>query len=121
MTRFWGDNEEAQALAKKTIETHLQSITNKQERINIQDLMKLLWNDFHLFDHYLRLVLRLEELENEGKISIDSNKNLKPLKMTVLEATGLKEIEVWDFYKKKEQVEETKKVMDRYRKINHLE
>ena len=120
MTRFWGDNEEAQSLAKKTIETHLQTITSKQGQINIQDLIKLLWNDFHLFDHYLRLVLRLEELENGGKIIIDSERNLKPIKMTVLDATGLKEVEVWDFYKKQEQIDETKKVMERYKKINYL-
>ena len=120
MTRFWGDNEEARNLAKKTIETHLQTITEDKENINIQDLFKLLWNDFHLFDHYLRLVLRLEELESEAKISIDSKKNLKPIKMTVLEANGLKEIKVWDFYKKKEQAEECKKVMERYKKINYL-
>ena len=118
MTRFWGDNEEARAIAKKTIETHLQTITSQQEHVNIQDLFKLLWNDYHLFDHYLRLVLRLEELESEAKITIDPQKNLKPVKMTVLETSGLKEIEVWDFYKKKEQVDFNKKVIERYKKIN---
>ena len=120
MTRFWGDNEEARKLAKQTIEKHLKTLTETQEHINIQELFKLLWNDYHLFDHYLRLVLRLEELEEEAKISIDSNKNLKPLKMTVLETSGIKEIKVWDFYKKKEQVDLNKKVIERYEKMNQL-
>ncbi len=120
MTRFWGDNEETRSLAKKTIETHLQTITEKQDHINIKELFKLLWNDYHLFDHYLRLVLRLEELEGEAKISIDSKKNLKPMKMTVLETGGLKEIKVWDFYNQKEKVDFNKKVVERYKKTNYL-
>ncbi|MCE7742998.1 MAG: hypothetical protein GOP50_11145 [Candidatus Heimdallarchaeota archaeon] len=120
MTRFWGDNEEARTSAKRTIETHLQTITEKQDHINIQDLFKLLWNDYHLFEHYLRLVLRLEELESEAKITIDSMKNLKPVKMTVLESNGLKEIKVWDFYNKKEKVDINKRIIERYKKINYL-
>ncbi len=120
MTRFWGDNEEARLLAKKTIENHLQKITENQGQVNVKDLFKLLWNDYHLFDHYLRLVLRLEELENEAKISIDSEKNLKPVKMTVLETEGLKEIKVWDFYNKKDQVDRNKQIIERYKKINFL-
>lgn len=120
MTRFWGDNEEARNLAKKTIEIHLQSITSIKGQVNICDLIKLLWNDYHLFEHYLRLVLRLQELETEAKISIDSEKNLKPVKMTILDNTGLKEINVWDFYNKKEQTDMNKKVIERYKKINYL-
>ena len=119
MTRFWGDNEEARDLAKKTIEKHLQSITSNQDEINIKDLVKLLWNDYHLFEHYLRLILRLEELENEAKIIIDSEKNLKPAKMTVLEPSGIKEINVWDFYHKKEQAETNKRVIEQYNKLHY--
>ena len=112
MTRFWGDNDEAKDLAKKTIENHLRTITHTQREINIKELVKILWNDYHLFDHYLRLILRLEELEDEAKIIIDPEKNLKPAKMTILSVNGLKEIDVWEFYQKKEQVDLNKRVIE---------
>ncbi len=120
MASFWGFSRESKDIAKQTIEKHLQHITTKKGQITVEELIKLLWNDYHLFEHYLKLNLRLEELEDEAKIIIDSEKNLRPTKMTVIESGEIREIDVWDFYQKKEQAETNKKIIERYKNINYL-
>jgi hypothetical protein len=120
MSSFWGYTKESKDAAKKTIEQHLHSITTKKGQITVEELIKLLWNDYHLFEHYLKINIRLEELEDEAKIVIDSEKNLRPAKMTILEAGQIKEINVWDFYHKKEQADVNKKIIERYKNINYL-
>ena len=120
MSHFWGYSRESKDIAKKTIEKHLKQITTEEGQITVDRLINLLWNDYHLFEHYLKLNIRLEELEEEAKIIIDEEKNLRPAKMTILEAGKLKEVNVWDFYHKKEQAETNKKIIERYKKINYL-
>ena len=117
---LWGDTSETRILAKKNLEKNLERILEEQEVININELYKELWHAHHLLSHFLQIYLLVKELEEEGKIIIDENNNIKRAKISYLDYDEIKEIHVWDIHNQREETEKKKKIMEKYAIINYL-
>jgi hypothetical protein len=117
---LWGDTSETRLLAKKNLEKNLEKILKEKEEVNINELYKELWHEHHLLSHFLQIYLLVKELEEEGKIIIDEDNNIRRTKICYLDYDEIKEIHVWDIHHQREETEKKKKIMEKYAIINYL-
>ena len=118
--KLWGDTRETQELAKKNLERQLEKLLLERGSVNFTDLYDEFWHDHHLLNHYLQIFLKIKELEEEGKVIIDEEKNISLARVSFLDEYGLKEVTIWDLEHKKEYIEEKRKIIERYQRINYL-
>ena len=117
---LWGDTSETRVLAKRNLEKNLERLLKERGEININELYKELWHAHHLLSHFLQIYLLVKELEEEGKIIIDENNNIKRAKISYLDYNEIKEINVWDIHNQREETEKKKKIIEKYAIINYL-
>ena len=120
ITKFWGDTKETAELAKKNLERQLERILLERGSVNFTNLYEEFWHGHHLLNHYLQIFLKIKELEEEGKVIIDNEKNISLAKVSFLDEYGLKEVTIWDLEHKKEDIKEKKEIIERYQRINYL-
>jgi hypothetical protein len=117
---LWGDTNETRILAKKNLEKNLERILMERDEVNINEIYKELWHVHHLLSHFLQIYLLVKELENEGKIIIDENNNIKRTKISYFNLDEITEIHVWDIHHQREETKKKKEIMKKYQIINYL-
>ena len=120
MALIWGDTKETQEAAKNSFEENIERILKQKEKINLDDLMKLISHDTNLLTDYQRLLKGIDKLLEEGKIIIDQDKNIRMTTLSVLGSNGIEETPVWDMIHKEEDIELKKEIIRRYNQINPL-
>jgi len=118
--KIWGDTKETQELAKKNLERQLEKILLERGSVNYAELYDEFWHGYHLLNHYLQIFLKIKELEEEGKVVIDEDKNISLAKVSFFDESGLKEVTIWDLEHKKEDIAEKKEIIERYLRISYL-
>jgi hypothetical protein len=118
--KLWGDTREIAEMNKKNLERQLERLLLERGSVNFDDLYEEFWHEHHLLSHYLQIFLKIKELEEEGKVIVDENKNISMAKVAFLDANGLREVTIWDLEHKKEDIDEKKKIIERYQRINYL-
>ena len=83
-TKLWGDTREIAEMNKKNLERQLERLLLERGSVNFDDLYEEFWHEHHLLSHYLQIFLKVKELEEEGKVIIDSKKNISLAKVSVL-------------------------------------
>ncbi len=119
-TKLWGDTREIAEMNKKNLERQLERLLLERGSVNFDDLYEEFWHEHHLLSHYLQIFLKVKELEEEGKVIIDSKKNISLAKVSFLDGSVLKEVTIWDLEHKKEDIREKKEIIERYQRINYL-
>ncbi len=120
MALIWGDTKETQEAAKNSFEENIERILKQKEKINLDDLMKLISHDANLLTDYQRLLKGIDQLLEEGKIIIDQDKNIRMTTLSVLSTNGIEETPVWDMIHKEKDIELKKEIIRRYNQINPL-
>ncbi len=118
--KLWGDTREIAEMNKKNLERQLENLLLERGSVNFDDLYEEFWHEHHLLSHYLQIFLKVKELEEEGKVIIDDKKNISLARVSFLDRSGLREVTTWDLEHKKEDIEEKKKIIERYQRINYL-
>jgi len=119
-TKLWGDTREIAEMNKKNLERQLERLLLERGSVNFDDLYEEFWHEHHLLSHYLQIFLKVKELEEEGKVIIDSKKNISLAKVSFLDGSVLKEVTIWDLEHKKEDIREKKEIIERNQRINYL-
>lgn len=119
-SKLWGDTETAAKIAKKNLEEHIERLLLKRKKIHINDLYEEFWHSYHLLSHYMQIFLIIKELEEEGKIIVDENKNISLAWISKFDTEGFEEVTIWDLEHKKEDIKKKKEIIERYTKINYL-
>jgi len=120
MSNVWSGKEELSEIEKRAIEEHIEQILKEKNEISFADIFKKLWNGYHLMNHYIRIQLMVEKLDEECKLTISSDNQISITNMTILNEKGLKEIPVWDYYKKIADIKNKLEIMRIYAEINPL-
>ena len=120
MSNVWSSEEEFSEIEKRTIEEHIEQILREKNEISLADIFKELWNGYHLMNHYMRIQLMVEKLDEECKLNISSDNQISITNMTILNEKGLKEISVWDYYKKIADIKQKLEIIRIYAEINPL-
>ena len=120
IVRLWGDTEQTAKIAKESLERKIEELLKERKQINLKDLYSEFWHGHHLLNHYLQIFLMVKELEDEGKLVIDEEKNITMTKVTFLDYETIKEVSVWDLEHKKEDIKKKKEIIERYQTINYL-
>ena len=119
-TKHWGDTREIAEMNKRNLERQLERLLLERGSVNFDDLYEEFWHEHHLLSHYLQIFLKVKELEEEGKVIIDSKKNISLAKVSFLDDKVLKEVTIWELEHKKEDIKEKKEIIERYQRINYL-
>ena len=119
-TKLWGDTREIAEMNKRNLERQLERLLLERGSVNFDDLYEEFWHEHHLLSHYLQIFLKVKELEEEGKVIIDSKKNISLAKVSFLDDKVLKEVTIWELEHKKEDIKEKKEIIERYQRINYL-
>ncbi|MCE7748759.1 MAG: hypothetical protein GPJ51_10195, partial [Candidatus Heimdallarchaeota archaeon] len=99
---------------------HIERILLKRKIVHLNDLFAEFWHSYHLLTHYMQIFLIIKELEEEGKIIIDENKNISLAWIKLLDTDGIENVTIWDLEHKKEDIKEKKEIIERYSTINYL-
>ena len=118
--KLWGDTREIAEMNKKNLERQLERLLIERGSVNFDELYEEFWHEHHLLSHYLQIFLKIKELEEEGKVIVDGKKNISLARVSFLDGNGLKEVTIWDLEHKKEDIDEKKKIIERYQRINYL-
>ena len=118
--RLWGDTSETAKLAKKNLERQLERLLHERGTVNFDEIYEEFWHGYHLLNHYLQIFLTIKELEEEGKVILDEDKNISLARVSFFDEEGLRIITTWDLEHKKEDIDEKKKIIERYQRINYL-
>ena len=119
-SKLWGDTEDTSTIAKKNLEEQIEKILLKRKTVHLNELFEEFWHSYHLLNHYMQIFLIIKELEEEGKIIIDENKNISLAWIKLLDTDGLTEVTVWDLEHKKEDIQKKRAIIERYSKIDYL-
>ncbi len=118
--KLWGDTKRTAEFAKKNLEEQLEKILLEKKTIHMNELYEEFWHSHYLLTHYLQIFLIVKELEEEGKIILDGQKNISLAWIKLFDTDGINEVTVWDLEHKKEDIEEKKEIIRRYSTINYL-
>ena len=118
MASIWGDTKDTQEAVMNSFEENIERILKRKEKINLEELMKLISHNGNLLTDYQRLLNIIDKLLIEGKISIDEEKNIRMTTLSVLGSNGVDEIPVWDLIHKEKDIELKKEIIRRYNQIN---
>lgn len=120
MSNVWSGREELSEIEKRAIEEHIEQILKEKNEISFADIFKELWHGYYLMNHYMRIQLIVEKLDEECKLNISSDNQISITNMTILNEKGLKEIPVWDYYKKIADIKHKLEIIRIYAEINPL-
>ncbi|MCG3216508.1 MAG: hypothetical protein KAS63_07285 [Candidatus Heimdallarchaeota archaeon] len=120
MTKLWGDTTELSDFTKKNLEAHLERILKDKGRISFRELIKEIWQPYHLLTHFIRIKVLISQLEGEGKIIVDKEENISIARLSYLDTNGFQEVSIWDLEHRKKEVEKKKEIIRRYQNINYL-
>jgi len=121
ISKVWGDTKATAKIAKKNLEENIERILLERKTIHLNDLFAEFWHSYHLLTHYLQIFLIIKELEEEGKIIVDENKNISLAWIQLLDAEGIETVTVWDLEHKKKVIKENKERAARYSSINYFQ
>ena len=120
MALIWGNTEESRKAAKLSFEENVIQLLEDKGTININYLFNLIKHSSNLLHEYQRIAVGLENLIEEGKISVDEDNNLTLTKITVLDQDELKDLSAWEIEKREKEIEEKKEIIRRYSEVNPL-
>lgn len=120
MALIWGNNKESRKVSKQSFEDKVIQLLEEMGMININYLFNLIKHSSTLLHEYQRIAVGLENLIEEGKITVDEDNNLSLTKITVLEQDKLKDRSVWEIEKREKEIQRKKEIIKRYSEINSL-
>ncbi|MCG3220744.1 MAG: hypothetical protein H7641_05130 [Candidatus Heimdallarchaeota archaeon] len=120
MALIWGNNEESRKISKQSFEDKVLQLLEDHDCININYLFKLIKHSSNLLHEYQRIAVGLENLIEEGKITVDEANNLSLTKITVLEQDELKDQSAWEIERREKEIQKKKEIIRRYSEINSL-
>lgn len=120
MAIIWGNTKESREASKQSFEDKILQLLKESGTININYLFKLIRHSSNLLHEYQRIAVGLENLIEEGKITIDKDNNIFLTKITVLDEDELKDQPVWEIEKKEKKIKENKELIRKYSEINSL-
>lgn len=120
MAIIWGNTKEAREASKQTFEDKILLLLKESGTININYLFKLIKHSSNQLHEYQRIAVGLENLIDEGKITIDKDNNISLTKITVLDEIELKDQSVWEIERKEKKIKENKELIKKFSEINPL-
>ncbi len=120
MALIWGNTEESRKASKQSFEDKVIQLLEEHKSININYLFNLIKHSSNQLHEYQRIAVGLENLIEEGKITVDEDNNLSLTKITVLDQDKLKDQSVWQIEKREKDIQEKKEIIRRYSEINSL-
>lgn len=120
MALIWGNTEESRKASKQSFEDKIIQLLKDKRTVNINYLFNLIKHSSNLLHEYQRIAVGLENLVEEGKITVDEDNNLSLTQITFLDHDELKDQSVWEIEKREKEVQKKKEIIRRYSETNPL-